>query len=209
MFRLNWKSIIIAGMTVSLLTGCGADQRAERGAPNEALDVNWENRGARTGYMDARNVRYNEGMFGTNDLGTERNRNNMNINNTEIGRDGTFRSQNAANESRMAVADRAVDAVTDLEEVKRAYIIVTNRIAYVAAVLDDGHSGQLTEEVENKIAREVRKTDRDIQKVYVSTNPEFVDRMQGYINNINEGRPIAGFFEEFTETISRIFPNAR
>ncbi|MBT2653668.1 YhcN/YlaJ family sporulation lipoprotein [Bacillus sp. ISL-18] len=40
-----------------------------------------------------------------------------------------------------------------------------------------------------------------IDNVYVSENPDFYDRMTTYASDIRNGRPISGFFNEFTETI--------
>ena len=66
----------------------------------------------------------------------------------------------------------------------------------------------LSPDLENKIAEKVREANNDIQKVYVSLDPDFVDRMKGYVNQINQGEPVQGFFGEFTEAIQRVFPNA-
>jgi YhcN/YlaJ family sporulation lipoprotein len=63
--------------------------------------------------------------------------------------------------------------------------------------------------LEKKIADQVRATDSDIQEVYVSANPDFVNRMKDYEKRINEGAPVKGLFEEFTEAVQRVFPNAR
>jgi spore cortex protein len=93
--------------------------------------------------------------------------------------------------------------------VKRAYVIVTDNTAYVAAELENNFEGKLTREVENRIADVVRKTDASIDNVYVSTNPDFINRMNNFVNDIGEGRPIRGLLDEFTETVRRIFPNAR
>lgn len=112
-------------------------------------------------------------------------------------------------DTRLAVADAAADRIVRLPEVHNANVIVTNRNAYVAVGLRDGVKGQLTDALERKIADEVRATDPAIQNVYVSTNPDFVDRMRDYTRKLREGRPVTGLFEEFTEVTRRVFPNAR
>ncbi|PAK39937.1 lipoprotein YhcN, partial [Bacillus licheniformis] len=55
----------------------------------------------------------------------------------------------------------------------------------------------------------VKETDNNINNVFVSANPDFVDRMRNYGDRIQNGEPIEGLFEEFGETINRIFPNQR
>ncbi len=99
--------------------------------------------------------------------------------------------------------------IAKLDEIDTTNVIVTNRNAYVAVVLRDGAKGEVTNRLENKIADKIRAEDPDIRNVYVSSNPDFVDRMTDYGNKITEGRPVSGFFEEFTEMVRRVFPNAR
>lgn len=180
---MNLKGVAVTGLALTLLaTGCGNVNQydtARRDAPNDSL-----------------NVTYDQG----NRLTEPRNVRNNSVNPRRV---------NDRNEPRMAVADRAADKITDLEEVDSCNVVVTNRNAYVAAVLENGNRDEVTREVERKIANEVRQTDPSIRNVYVSVNPEFVDRMGGYANDLREGRPIGGFFDEFTETIERIFPTNR
>ena len=113
------------------------------------------------------------------------------------------------NQTRLKVADEAANRIAKLDEVDSANVIVTNRNAYVAVVLQDRSKGEVTDRLEKKIADQVRATDSDIQDVFVSSNPDFVERMRDYGNRINEGAPVKGLFEEFTETVRRVFANAR
>ncbi|WP_373232695.1 YhcN/YlaJ family sporulation lipoprotein [Cohnella sp.] len=108
---------------------------------------------------------------------------------------------------RIQVADRAAKKITDLNGVRQANVLVTQRTAYVAAMLDNDQ--QLSRQIEDQIAQQVRAVDRNVQNVYVSTNPDFTDRINNYVNDVQQGRPVAGFFEEFNEMVQRIFPNAR
>ncbi|MEK3934819.1 YhcN/YlaJ family sporulation lipoprotein [Sporosarcina sp. FSL W7-1349] len=113
------------------------------------------------------------------------------------------------NQSRLEVADEAADRVADLEEVDNATVLVTDRNAYVAAVLTNQSEAELTSDLENRIASAVRDADQDIENVYVSVNPDFVERMNEYGTKIDEGQPVEGLFEEFTEAVRRVFPDAR
>lgn len=65
---------------------------------------------------------------------------------------------------------------------------------------------QLTEDVKNQIAAEVKKLVPTIDNVYVSANADFVDRMNGYWNDVKAGRPIQGFMAEFNAMVERVFP---
>ena len=113
------------------------------------------------------------------------------------------------NQSRLEVADEAANRVADLEEVDNATVLVTDRNAYVAAVLTNQSETELTSDLENRIASAVRDADQDIENVYVSVNPDFVERMNEYGTKIDEGQPVEGLFEEFTEAVRRVFPDAR
>jgi YhcN/YlaJ family sporulation lipoprotein len=110
-------------------------------------------------------------------------------------------------DNRVQVANEAAAKVAEINGIQRANVLVTQRNAYVGAVLDN--NGQLTGEIENQIANQVKATDPNIQNVYVSTSPELVDRFNSYVVDIQQGRPVAGFVEQFNEITQRIFPNAR
>ncbi|PEE43996.1 sporulation protein [Priestia megaterium] len=118
-------------------------------------------------------------------------------------------NNNDNNQTRLEVADKAADRIVKLDEVDTANVIVTNRNVYVAVVLQDGGNGEVTDRLKKKIADQVKATDRDVRNVYVSSDPDFVNLMEGYGNRINEGAPINGLFEDFTETVRRVFPNNR
>ncbi|MGP0686499.1 YhcN/YlaJ family sporulation lipoprotein [Priestia aryabhattai] len=113
------------------------------------------------------------------------------------------------NQTRLKVADEAADRIAKLDEVDNANVIVTNRNAYVAVVLKNEANGEVTDPLKKKISDQVRATDRDIRNVYVSSDPDFVNRMEGYGNRVNEDATRNGLFEDFTETVRRVFPNTR
>lgn len=112
-------------------------------------------------------------------------------------------------ETRMEVADDSSDRIANMKEVDTANVIVTNRNAYVAVILENDTKDELTDDLEKKIADQVRAEDPDIRNVFVSTNPDFVDRMTDYTRRVSEGEPVEGFFEEFNETVRRVFPTNR
>jgi spore cortex protein len=103
-------------------------------------------------------------------------------------------------------SQKAANSVAQLNEVKRAAVIVTNNAAYVGAILTEGT--QLSKQVEDKIKTAVRKSENKVNKVYVSVNPDFVNRMDGYVNDLNNGKPVRGLVDEFGETVRRVFPDA-
>jgi len=115
---------------------------------------------------------------------------------------------NVNNESnqKLAVADDVADKIVKMEEVESANVIVTDTNAYVAVVLKEGANG--SEVTENKIADEVRLANAAFKNVYVSMNPDFVKQMNDYGTKIREDKPVEGFFEEFSDAMKRVFPDA-
>jgi YhcN/YlaJ family sporulation lipoprotein len=79
-------------------------------------------------------------------------------------------------DNRIQIADQAADKIVKLNGVQQANVLVTGKHAYVAVVVNTPE-GPISRELEEQIAQQVRATDQNIQNVYVSTNPEFVDRI--------------------------------
>lgn len=99
--------------------------------------------------------------------------------------------------------------VEALKEVSNANVIVTENNAYVGAVLKDGGEKDISNDLKERIADAVRGADPSVDQVYVSANPDFVQRMDRYANDIENGKPVEGFAEEFRELVTRIFPSPR
>lgn len=188
------KPIIGAGLVSLMLVGCGTNNDNDRftSDDNRPLGVRYNPQDNRDGVYNNMNDGLGVNNNGNNGAGNN-NRNNANNN----------------NDQNIDVADDVADRIARLDEVERAYVLVTNRNAYVAVRLTDRSNNNLTRSMERKIAREARKANKQIDNVYVSENPDFYDRMRGYRNDINNGRPVSGFFDEFTETVRRVFPTAR
>lgn len=188
------KPIIGAGLVSLMLVGCGTNNDNDRftSDDNRPLGVRYNPQDNRDGVYNNMNDGLGVNNNGNNGAGNN-NRNNANNN----------------NDQNIDVADDVADRIARLDEVERAYVLVTNRNAYVAVRLTDRSNNNLTRSMERKIAREARKANKQIDNVYVSENPDFYDRMRGYRNDINNGRPVSGFFDEFTETVRRVFPKAR
>ena len=73
-------------------------------------------------------------------------------------------------------------------------------------MLKEGINGN--EELENKIADEARTANANFDNVYVSTNPDFAKQFNEYGEKIRANEPVEGFFEEFSDSVKRVFPDA-
>lgn len=123
--------------------------------------------------------------------------------------DNDINGNNRNNRNRMEVADRAADKIAQMREVDRANVILTDNNAYVAVKLTDNANKKLTADVEKKISDVVKATNRNVDHVYVSVNPDFYKRTTSYAEDIRNGRPVQGFFDEFGELVRRVFPTER
>jgi spore cortex protein len=134
---------------------------------------------------------------------------NDNANNDKASNSGNTNDKegNTASEQQVNVSDETADDVETVEGVENAYVLVTDTNAYVAVELKEGIDE--TEQLESKIAEQVRKGNQEFENVYVSANPDFVKQMNDYGNKIREGKPVEGFFEEFTDAVQRVFPDAQ
>lgn len=205
---MKWRALLTVSFLLSLLlSGCGTENNSTDDTALQSQDD-----------YELRSVRYNTNDsigLNTNAYDTANNDNNYNAatnrdvdDNARANQDdrtNNIRNVNN-NENRMDVADKAADKIVEMREVDQANVIVTNNNAYVAAKLTDNASNKLSKNVEKKISDLVKSTNRDIDHVYVSVNPDFYNRTTSYVNDIRDGRPIEGFFDEFSTLVRRVFP---
>lgn len=107
--------------------------------------------------------------------------------------------------------DAANRIIRNVDGVDRAYVLKTRDNAYVAAELDNpkGDKNEVSDKMEKQIKEAVKGSDQDINNVYISTNPDFVDLTNNYVDDVENGEPVQGFFREFGEMVDRIFPDER
>ncbi|MBK5485261.1 YhcN/YlaJ family sporulation lipoprotein [Peribacillus sp. TH16] len=181
---MNYKAVVSSAMMALLISGCTSNDK--QGA-NENLGLNRNNQDNYDTPMRVSDTRQNDNNLNDNNL-------NDNIN------------DNGTNDLR--VSEDISNRVEALKEVKNAWVIVTDHHAYVGAELNDGADKDLTNELKDRIADSVRGADSSVEKVYVSTNPDFVQRMNDYVTDINNGKPVKGFVDEFRDLVTRIFPSS-
>lgn len=107
--------------------------------------------------------------------------------------------------------DAAKRIEKNVDGVDNVYVLKTRDNAYVAAELNNPKNGknEVSDEMEKQIKKAVKASDQDINNVYISTNPDFVDLTNNYVEDAQNGEPVEGFFREFGEMVDRIFPDQR
>ncbi|GAA4075682.1 YhcN/YlaJ family sporulation lipoprotein [Amphibacillus indicireducens] len=229
------KQIIIAGVALTALFGCGANNTES--FDNRELDrvenvryqpgqremygdeLNQIPEGGRNstdqGLNNARNriVQNRDGgrdrnMFEDGRIDQDNNNNDLNGQSNDLKRD----MQNRTNQTgEYRVAERIAEQVTDeVSEIDRAYVLTMGNNAYVACHIDNdrelNENNDLSDKLEKKVTEAVKDADNKIDHVYVSSNPDFIDLTSNYMRDLDRGEPIEGFFDQFTEMIERVFP---
>ncbi|API91118.1 lipoprotein YhcN [Virgibacillus pantothenticus] len=139
--------------------------------------------------------------------------------------------ENNNNANRYEVSKESAERITEeIDEIDTAYVLTMDNNAYVAAGLDTNDTNvenkntgnntanntnnvdkgnELTDDVKSRVKQIVQSVDADIDNVYVSTNPDFLNLTQNYANDVENGEPVEGFFEQFGNMVERIFPQNR
>jgi YhcN/YlaJ family sporulation lipoprotein len=159
----------------------------------------------RTGDLGNKNIRQNavnKQRF-ANDQNNEQNRiyGTRKENNNIIGMHGN---------SRIELSDKVAEKVNEIPGIDSVFVMMTDHNAYVAVKQDAKVMGatsvDLTDAFKDKIADRVKSLSPSTENVYVSTNPDFVGRMQGYANDVKQGHPVQGLIVEFNAMVERLFP---
>lgn len=204
------KTILgVAAAALIVASGCGAEnEEGQQGTTNQNIEpVRYQN------HPDGLDQNRNYTLQRDMEEPQRTDINTQNINNTNNRADNGDSNQNA---DEYDVANEAADIIEKkINVIDNAYVITTDNNAYVAAELDtdngerNNNGDNLTDEVKEQIAAIVKSVDHDIDNVYVSTNPDFMDLANNYSNDIDNGEPVEGFFEEFGTMIERIFPQSK
>ncbi|WP_410514190.1 YhcN/YlaJ family sporulation lipoprotein [Paenibacillus sp. BR2-3] len=70
----------------------------------------------------------------------------------------------------------------------------------------NGDTDSLSGDIKAKISAEIKRYAPQIDAVYVSANPDFVQRVNSYADQARGGHPLQGFVNEFRTMVERIFP---
>lgn len=168
----------------------------------------------KTGDLGNKNIRpnavKNERLLSTksrfaNDQRNEMNRvgGNQRINNNVVGMHSN---------SHLQLSDQIADQLAKVPGVNAAYVVMTERNAYVAVNQAHGqgmshiHGADLSGELKTKIADKVKSLSPSTENVYVSANPDFASRMRNFATQTKNGHPIQGFLTEFNALVERVFP---
>jgi len=108
--------------------------------------------------------------------------------------------------TKMEAAQDIANQLTAIEPVRNCNVLLTDNNAYVAVSTKNGEDLEGSQDVKNRIAEQVKAMRPNVQNVHVSANPDFVSRINGYMQDMQAGKPVSGMMEEFNTMVQRMFP---
>lgn len=104
-------------------------------------------------------------------------------------------------------ASKIAKKITDLNEVNKANVLITEDEAIVGINLRGNTQGTMTNDLRQKIEKIVKMEDKSIDKISITTDPNLVTRINTMTTNIGNGNVLDNFAEEVKDLIRRITPN--
>ncbi|MGI6512793.1 MAG: YhcN/YlaJ family sporulation lipoprotein [Syntrophomonadaceae bacterium] len=108
------------------------------------------------------------------------------------------------------LADRLTNKAVEVKGVRSATVVVqpaNNRYTVlVGLTLNSEVKQDQTSAIKKEVSEKLSKTDKRINRVLVTTNPELVRRIEDIARGILGGKPVQSFAEEITEVTRRIAP---
>ncbi|MGD6877047.1 YhcN/YlaJ family sporulation lipoprotein [Bacillus infantis] len=191
MKKLRW--LLIGAAASVLITGCASSNQGSQ-----------DGKDGQSGTLSMRNVTDSDATDDANNLLDDKQNNNKQYNN---GLEDN--GQNDSDQNNLRNSEDAQQKVEAMKEVDKAVVITAGSKAYAAVKLANGENADVNDEMKKKVSDKVQAADQNINEVFVSSNPDFMERMRGYRDNIQNGKPVRGLFDQFSETVQRIFPESR
>lgn len=177
-----------------LLTGCSSEQNRQ----NTPSDNNQTPSTQNSTNMSPNNNGMNSGMNGT----TNMNGTNSTDNATRMGTSTT--GSNSLHQRAEKIADAVVD---DIDAVKDARVIISDKMAYVSVSITETAGADTAKTLKEEVGQVVKKTDTAIEDVYVMEDADTFTRMKEMVNDIADGKPVSGFIEELDNMFTRVMPS--
>jgi len=118
-------------------------------------------------------------------------------------------TQATATEARK-MADKLTNKAVEVKGVRSATVVVqpaNNRYTVlVGLTLDSEVKEAQTSAIKKEVSEKLSQTDKRIDRVLVTSNPDLVKRIEDIARGILGGKPVQSFADEITEVTKRIAP---
>lgn len=132
---------------------------------------------------------------------------NAEDNNTD---NATDKNTNSADGDLHDRAEKIADAVVkDVAQVKDARTVISEKLAYVSVEIDNTADTAESATLKDEITEVVKKTDTEIETVYVMEDADTFTRMKEIGDDIANGKPVSGFAEELENLFVRVTPTPK
>jgi len=174
------------------LTGCSSEQNRQ----NTPSDNNQTPSTQNSTNMSPNNNGMNSDMNGTTNM------------NGANGTGNTTRMGTVDNNSLHQRAEKIADAVVeDIDAVKDARVIISDKMAYVSVSITETAGADTAKTLKEEVGQVVKKTDTAIEDVYVMEDADTFTRMKEMVDDIADGKPVSGFIEELDNMFTRVMPS--
>ena len=174
------------------LTGCSSEQNRQNTPSVNNQTPSTQN----STNMSPNNNGMNSDMNGTTNM------------NGANGTGNTTRMGTVDNNSLHQRAEKIADAVVDdIDAVKDARVIISDKMAYVSVSITETAGADTAKTLKEEVGQVVKKTDTAIEDVYVMEDADTFTRMKEMVDDIADGKPVSGFIEELDNMFTRVMPS--
>ena len=182
-------SIALLCVSCLIFTGCSNNRND---TPPSSSQTDRQNETDRTDGTD--------GISGNNMNATDR----TNSTGQQSAADKTTRTDNGDLHQR---AEKIASAVTkEIAQVKDSRVVISEHMAYVSVEIDKTADTAESSNLKEEISRITKKTDPNIETVYVMEDADTFTRMKEIGRDIADGKPVSGFVNELENMFVRVTP---
>lgn len=108
--------------------------------------------------------------------------------------------------SKPEVSQKLAEALTTMEDVQTAHVLVSGDQAFVAVTLRDNPAGGVSPFFKGTVSDKIRTMEPAIKQVYVTDNPDYIRRFEAIRSNQQDRNTADGMLRELSEAIGRLVP---
>lgn len=117
-------------------------------------------------------------------------------------------SQRSRNTSH-SLAKKLANTAEKIEGVRSATVVVSDSMAFVGLEINSNIQNSKTNEIKNKVINALKKEDKSLKDVSVTTDPNLITRLKKIAQGVEDGKPISGFSKELEEITRRMVPKTK
>lgn len=103
-------------------------------------------------------------------------------------------------------AQKIANAIKTVDGVKDATVVISEERALVGVNIGNNVEGNLTDKIKSSVEAKVKATDKEIETVAVSADPDLFSRISKVVQGIQGGKPLSEFGSEIEEIFNRVVP---